>query len=345
MSGDAHDCGENMSRRISLPRSSDLQTAFEELYRLFPDLSPRLVDDIGDESRWTFVLEWPSDDRHFVDPDVAAAVSGLWSIEVPRIAGFQQINDRGGVSVVFSLVHAWALLSPALATRQPIAWVIHVDDHTDLMPVLGHPAATGVFVDFEKGQPVRLDEREGVVQAIESGIVNKGNFLTAYLLTHPAARVVHVDGNAGIDEHAVLKERRSTIEFLNSAVTGFDRVPTPRDSTWTWMRTNRLPEQLPSDGFVWLDVDLDYFCNRLDGDSDRQCVTASDAEREIVDRRLAGFSEQLQHAQWLNDVAAVSVAVSPGFTPSEYWDRAIKGVMTAIYEAIDNKRPVRDAAR
>lgn len=85
---------------------------------------------------------------------------------------------------------------------------------------------------------------------------------------------------------------------------------------------------------MWLDVDLHAFCNRFDGDSDRRDRPGSRAETSTLHRRIASFFGELNAASWRDQIEAVSVAASPGFFPSEYWETVIPAVCEGFDEAL-----------
>jgi hypothetical protein len=85
---------------------------------------------------------------------------------------------------------------------------------------------------------------------------------------------------------------------------------------------------------VWLDVDLDVFCNRYDGDSDRATFEGNHAEQAFMQQRIETFLDQLASATWIDKIEAVSVAISPGFFPAQYWEYAIPAVCNGIERII-----------
>ena len=85
---------------------------------------------------------------------------------------------------------------------------------------------------------------------------------------------------------------------------------------------------------MWLDVDLDAFCNRFDGDSDRRDRGVSPTEVATMHRRIASFFAELCAASWRDRIEAVSVAASPGFFPSEHWETVIPTVYDGLAEAL-----------
>jgi len=118
----------------------------------------------------------------------------------------------------------------------------------------------------------------------------------------------------------------------NFAVTGLDAVERPGTDRWIVKQTSRLLKEISGKGnaSVWLDVDLDAFCNRYNGDSDRRSVVATEEEKQTMRRRISDFLNALAVAKWRKRIRAVSVAASPGFFPSEYWDEAIPTLCDGI---------------
>jgi hypothetical protein len=312
---------------VVFPRSCavDANDAMDRLFEVLPDHQARLISE--SPSTWTFELRWTSDPLTFVDPGISDTVAHLYGLVLSEIGGYREVMRWGGRDVVFSLIHGWALLTASLAVERrggrPIEWVVHVDDHTDL----GSLAATagersGSLRDSVFGTDIDLNDPASVTAAVERGTVSKGNFLTAYLLAYPESQVVHVGDGVPEQSFAIIP-RGESIHLGGAPLPGsaipLDQVPEP--GAPTFRKTRILPLELPSQGCggVWLDIDLDYFCNRYDGDSDRQGMTAAPDERTVIMERVERFLVELGAVQWLGQVEAVSLAVSPGFFPVDHW--------------------------
>ena len=107
---------------------------------------------------------------------------------------------------------------------------------------------------------------------------------------------------------------------------------------WRWQEAPLLPLGLDDCQSVWLDVDLDAFCNRYDGDSDRAHILSTESERLILRQRMDRFLDRLSNASWKSQIDAVSIAVSPGFFPSEYWDEAIPKITDGVADIVFGRR-------
>lgn len=327
---------------VVFPRSAavDANGAMDRLFDVFPDHQPTLVRE--SEAEWRFELRWASDPAAFVDPGVASAAADLCGLQLPGIGGYHRVGTWGGRAVVFSLVHGWALLAPALAMqrdrRAAPAWVVHVDDHTDLGPLAAlRGSREGTLRDPIFGVDIDLSDPASVTAAIERGIVSKGNFLTAYLLAHPGTQVIHV--GAAVTERSFATDACDSPVDLGGPPVRGSSIPLVRDpapDAPAFRKTRALPTELPvgTHEGVWLDIDLDYFCNRFDGDSDRRANLARPGEREDVMLSVREFLAALSTARWVSQVTAISVAVSPGFFPAEYWADVTAALDAGIKRAL-----------
>jgi hypothetical protein len=99
------------------------------------------------------------------------------------------------------------------------------------------------------------------------------------------------------------------------------------------------PEQLHIrriDALLRSNIDLDYFWNRYDADSDKLGMRAAPGEHEEVMERVERFLAELSRAPWIPEIEAVSIAVSPGFFPTDHWSTvipALRGGIRSLLEA------------
>lgn len=329
---------------IVFPRAdvSDVSVAMEQLFEAFPDHEPILSAEFDDY--WVFRLVWVSNPHIFVDPGVSNTAAVLYGLSRSGIGSYRELHRWGKRDVVISMVHSWALLAPArvIARRggNPLSWVVHFDDHTDLMAPLVEPLPqSGSLRDQIFEEDIDLGIPAAVVAAINRGIVSKGNFLTAYLLAYPGCRAVHVGHN--LVEQDFRLSRQTEIVTLGGRRFerhGFVLDPLSAHEPWTFRQTRSLPTDLPigeQEG-IWLDIDLDYFWNRYNGDSDRRCEIALPGEQDEVLRRVNDFLAKFNDVNWLARIEAVSIAVSPGFFPAEYWAMVIAAVCDGIRKRLES---------
>src|SRR5258708_18860249 len=156
------------------------------LFNLFPDHYPHLVAE--HESNWEFTLLWPIQEDCFVDPKALTTAKHLFNLNPNQIAPYYQIEHCGEVTFVLSMFHSRAILAPVYASQyfpNYFSCIIHVDDHADLMgTVLCSTDTPGKLYDTFFHQVIDICDPVSVITAIDSGIINKGNFLTSYLLAY-----------------------------------------------------------------------------------------------------------------------------------------------------------------
>ena len=326
--------------QVVFPKSAarDRDAAMDELFAAFPDHEPLPVSESDGE--WRFRLTWTSEPRTFVDPGVERAAESLYGLSRPEIGGYREVHRWGGRDVVFSMVHAWALLAGSMAvTRRggdPLGWVVHVDDHKDLGGPIVESLSGGMLRDGVFGADLVLADPDSVVAAIRRGVISKGNFLTAYLLGYPGARVVHVGEGLQEQSFELVRELGTTVLGGRPFPCSGFRLQRVSGHDGAFRQTRTIPEVIQAEGAgVWLDIDLDYFWNRYDGDSDNIDRVALPDEHEQVMHRVERMLGELSSAQWLTDIEAVSIAVSPGFFPTDHWASVIPAVRDGIRHILE----------
>lgn len=315
--------------RFEKASASDVNSAMDRLFEVFPDKYPRLARDEIDA--WRFALEWPEEPAWFVDPNLAKAAREMFGLSLPQLIQYVEYVDCGAIPFVLSMFHSRALFAPAASPDVVFDTIVHVDAHDDLMPALVAPHGK-VIVDSVTRQKFDPSDNKSVSHAIDSGAISKGSFLTAYILSHPRGQIIHVDPALSASEAWCLALREETRSIGGNIykLTGIKYCKDSASGVWRLNEVPRIPAELPEARLIWLDIDLDAFCNRYDGDSDRTALTGSDEERHDLEHRIDTFLADVEASEWRANVAAISVAASPGFFPSEYWDYAIPRIRDGL---------------
>jgi hypothetical protein len=335
----------NSPAPIHIPKEPGLDAngAMDRLFELFPDHYPFLMSET--HSEWTFGLAWPNDPLWFVDPSLPGQAARIFGLSLPELATFTQIRQCAAATFIFSMFHSRALLAPAYAAQRDRAIrfssIVHIDDHDDLMaPLLTTDA--GQLHNSITGRALDLNDPISVSEAIDYGAVNKGSFLAAYVLGKPPGSLVHVGHKLQVGRvwltPSIVSETLGRQHFSISAL---DANDSPVPGIWSLTETPHLPTGQIDDGAgaVWLDVDLDAFCNRYDGDSYRRELLATAHERQQMHQRISQFLESLSGSEWRKRIKAVSIAASPAFFPSEYWDDAIPSVCNGVMDILNRLAP------
>ena len=289
---------------------------------------------------WELSLAWSDDlDRH-VDPRLLVGLN-WWNNGITPAEMVLAIRKSG--RLLTSLYDTWALYgwSKWLADQTDLdtssVVILHVDDHRDLDP-------PRLFIEGSRlrdpltGCSVELGNPDSIRKAILSGAVGMGSFMTPFLHVVPNAEVRHLcqppkapktrtyrilrndQADSLIDKDA----RRPAVclhENVDAVGPGTYRV-TPDIQDWL--------SDIGS-GPILLHIDMDYFNNRYDGDSDWQERDSNlDPSLQEILAKIDELTITLAHTEIAPRIEHIAVAFSPGFFPAEYWSTAANCLLPAL---------------
>ena len=308
---------------------------------------------------WSISLMRPCGADYYIDPELSTGLR--WWSASHRLTGITDIpfsfSRRRGFQI--SLQDAWTLLAwsewlqTGSGTVPPVLTLLHVDDHDDFMPprLLAahggwHDAITGETFDLH--QPVR------VMSAIRSGAVGIGSFMAPLLHYCPEVHVRHLCAT----EYASQRKGPHQVHpvFAQDAVLA-PGTPRPAlevhpDYALTLEGTRGHPYLVTDDLKLWLHdlpagpvllhIDMDYFNNRFNGDSDWRSVEArhDPALTEILERVDQLFNA-LDESKVSGRIVDCAVALSPGFFPAEFWEPAVERLETNVRHLTATERWIR----
>lgn len=278
---------------------------------------------------WTLALSWPGDPDRHVDPKLEAGLA-WWGDGVSRedMATARRRSDK----LLRCLYDSWTLASWAEwlerggpATLETVT-ILHVDDHRDL----GSPrlvVGEARWRDLISGGSCRIDDPESIIAAVESGAIGMGSFMTPFLALAPQAEVRHLCQPPKAQDTRDYEIRRVVIEddLLEPGAPRLAIDLTPIETGTGPGRYRMTP--LVDDWLAHLDgrrlllhVDMDFFCNRYDGDSDwRSRDLTLDPPMEEIERRIDEVAAALGRRGLIDRLEDVVIAYSPGFFPAEFW--------------------------
>jgi hypothetical protein len=282
------------------------------------------------DGSWRVSLGVPPTADFYIDPQLDQGLS-WWGCSVTDIPFSYQMMQ----GVFVSLSDAWTLLSASRwLGRQDSSpahlTIIHLDDHDDLMcPRLA--ANDDLFADLLTGHSVDLRKPTSVEAAINSGAIGMGSFLVPLLHTLPFVDIRHLcDTNYARkrtgrywlvrtherDKVIAPQVRRPSVRLDPIA----DPMAVPDRVAGTYQVRNDEIALLADleEGPILLHIDLDFFNNRFDGDSDwRGDAHRHDPSGDEVMRRLDRVLDAL--APLRHRIVDVTIGISPGFFPAELW--------------------------
>lgn len=315
--------------------SSDTSRRREVIEGHFPEHLPTAFDRT---SFWHLMLERPSSPYGCYECDPSIREGLTWWREGTRVrdipAEYKLLNKG-----IFAVEDQWSVLSWARYFEREGGGIpdeivlIHLDDHQDMMsPRIGIGLHKELF-DLIMGNRVFLNNSESIIRAIQSGAIGKGSILTPLIW---AIRKVHVR-HLCLREHPcenylikktlfcdeVLSDEKNRIKIeleplgdgaVCSDIASYRVTPNP----------DYVFEGLPESAPILLHIDMDYFSNPFDGNSDWRDGNGRHnyslgQQRDLIDK----FILALSGASIIGRIKDVSVCISPSFYPAESWATVI----------------------
>lgn len=294
---------------------------------------------------WHLALAWPGGiDRH-IDPNLSQGL--LWwggGVEPATMA----LQSRREGRVLTALYDTWTLLSwsewlerSTHHTESPLV-VLHVDDHRDLGAPRIYQSTGGIWTDAITGLALEMNDASSVRRAIESGAIGMGSFLTPWLHHFTCIDVRHLcqpPKATRTDDFSVVP----TTEADSLLQPGAERLairlePAEIRGTRSYRIATDAVEWVHDLGAgpILVHIDMDYFNNRYDGDSDwHRRSPAFDPPQEAIDAKIDELATALSAPSIAARIQDIVVAYSPGFFPAEFWQRAndqLKRRLTSFYD-------------
>lgn len=290
-----------------------------------------------DGERILVELVSPPTPQFYVDPLIEDGLewwgSGAAIEDVPNL-----YRRQNGLTVAMN--DAWCLYSwsrwysaLSLERRSQQVCVLHIDDHEDLMTprvLIGE----GGLEDQLTGKPVGLDDPDSVRASILSGAIGMGSFVAPAVATFSAVKFRHLrtDGpEMGPLPMQVVAEP-DTLLLPGAQRLGIDRTSSGTSGS-SYMRTSdpqRWAEVL-DDVAVLLHIDLDYFNNRFDGDSDWKTRSrVHDPDLDVMLRNVDAIVDALNRNDVMHRIEDVFIGISPGFFPAEFWQVIIERLESGL---------------
>jgi hypothetical protein len=279
-------------------------------------------------------LFWPDGEARHVDPRLDQGLE-WWGGGLSRPEMSLAYRQAGRITT--ALYDTWTLLgwSEWLIAHRCVRnlTVLHVDDHYDLAAprVI---VEEGEFLDAITGSKIDFAEPESVRAGILSGALGMGSFLTCFLHAIDPLSVRHLRQPPRTTATSRYEIRRETVaDTLLRPGAPRPTVELSPTLTGRYVETSNVNGWLNSigDGPILLHIDMDYFNNRYDGDSDwaeRTKVLNPSLDDQL--RKIDELTGALARSGIGPRIANVAIAYSPGFYPAEYWAVADHRLRTAL---------------
>lgn len=293
-----------------------------------------------DAQGWGLTLDWPSEADWYVDPQLEHGLRWWGRGAAPDLRTIP-LERRCESGIALSLFDTWTLHAWSEWLQRhgpcPEALILHVDDHLDLSSPRLIVGVAG-WTDAITGAPFDLRQPSTVEAAIESGAVSMGTFLTPMVHALERIEIRHLrPPHRGRDTVTRLLVSTTEVDLLLSpgglrpavAMASLGATEAGQGEK-VYRATCALDEWLRDapQRPVLLHIDMDFFCNRFDGDSDWKVVLGRH-DTPLADV-LAGIDALFAtlHASDVTDrLEGMAVGISPGFFPAEFWEAAWERVV------------------
>ncbi|MBC8085714.1 MAG: hypothetical protein H7Z40_00495 [Phycisphaerae bacterium] len=306
---------------------NDVHVAADEILSLYKDKILRAAPSES-EVLYTVAPDIVAPSR--ADVSLETNLRAYFDLSLEQYPAWTNLETIGRVHAFFSFNHSMALgpwAAYLLAPGRPRCMVLHFDAHDDLAsPKVGATQTRGVFA-----APVgraTLDLRDGatIEEFVRRGFVGIGSFIVPLLHTVEELDLIHIDREAPetVQSFAIAPDWESYQTFTG---TGISRPKVRLDASLeaarlSYMRTSDVRRALEhaAGRDVILDIDLDYFCNAFDNNAPPNTTALLSVDQ--VTCMIEELGENLNASGVVPSL--VTIALSPGFFPSDYWKSALK---------------------
>jgi len=329
--------------KIKLP-SVPLPEKAEDLYSMLHDYFSGKQVTINPGSN-IIDINWPMSPEHYIDQNLKTGLE-WWGtgtqvstipFEVKNCAGYQlSLNDNW-------TLYAWSKWLAGRFLRKDLPKkivILHVDDHRDCMSPMLFIQPGSSYLDPLTNNPISLLSPESVRSAIESGTIAVGSFMPLFFHENINIEFRHllpshrmpmsldpglIERTFESDKLLSVGAKRPALAFESKTVnTGLSYFPTDNLDLFL----NDIPKTIP----ILFHVDMDYFNNRFDGDSDWIPGSTHDPAEVMVMSGIQSVFSKVLTAIPQNQIEDITIALSPGFFPSEYWQQSIEIIDDLMYK-------------
>lgn len=297
-------------------------------------------------SGWQLSMYWPGGEDRHVDGRLQEGLA-WWGNGVSPHTMITATRRSGRIlEALFDTwtLHSWSQWAKdRQETTSPV--ILHVDDHRDL----GCPRLFlqgDAFYDAMTGDECDIYRPESVYASILSGAVGMGSFMTPFLHRFPDSEIRHLcqypKASAAADFSFSISTEPDTLLNPGVARPSVELSPLTGEVAWPGPGPGRLRVTPDLDDWLQglesadsrsmlLHIDMDYFNNRYDGDSDwEQRNPRLDPDCSQVLERIDEFCGAITQADIGSRIEDVVVAYSPGFFPAELWEPASEKLRSGL---------------
>lgn len=281
----------------------------------------------------------PDMSYHQVDPYLSKTLAGLGKgLNAADVLGYTSSSEYS--DLCFEDSWTGCFIAVQLSKHQHLRDVvlIHLDDHTDMMPTLLCRSA-GQLIDPTTGEVFDPTCSADWEAAIYSGAISIGNFITPLCSSTFTLHVRHLNN---VTETAPLCYLSLTSREYE-LIPGKQFAAIEKHGAWTSeSRGTYLGGTNPDvvlgavpEALTLIHIDLDYFINDFNGASRGAEYIPAPELRTLAKQKLDRFFISLSRSnptvhRWL-------IATSPGFCSAYHWDWLLSAIDEKIREFSDRQ--------
>lgn len=286
--------------------------------------------------KWTqagneFQLQGPGLSYLGLDQNLTANLAGFseHKLSLADVADFHEA--KAGYNLCFE--DTWSLLfwlrylkaNPGVKKIN----IIHLDDHTDLMPPLLYKEQ-GEYFQVTDDKKVNFDDPESITDFIREGSINLGSFIAPLIFFLDRVNIFHLRKEVspnGPTKQNLVESYINDFPYLAKdriSISVTDKNDEPAKGFY--YRGNDMKSLIGeiNDDPTFLHIDLDYFLNQFNGnyrnDDPVEMISHGELEEEI--RSICAELSRIRP-----QIVDITIATSPGFCPSTHWEFLINSFM------------------
>lgn len=268
------------------------------------------------------------------DPALTSNLARSFGLVPENLGGYKRLYRNGERLLVVSLDYCWALWAWSiwLSTLNVSAksLLMHFDAHDDLaLPATPFDVNLWRWVQPLSGESINLLDPVSIENAIHLRVIGIGNFIAPLLLHCSGSEMLHFSPYQGVRRFAFRSNAGASIQHENHAQRGFadfSIVETLQQPAFDLGLAATVVNKAV-DRCVLLGIDLDYVCNSKD---DANVDNQEHMARRMIVERFDRFGQWLRASGIVRRASVITLKLSPGFFPSDFWDAGLDFVNMVI---------------
>jgi hypothetical protein len=225
-------------------------------------------------------------------------------------------------------------------------YIIHFDSHHDLRSPLIGLNSKGNMINLVTSHKFNPFSFWDIFTSILSGCIGIGSFIVPLTFFFKKVHILHVNQ---FNKETIIKNpfyyQFKTDSFFEKGIqrltltSDLEKAP---DYTCLYYSSNcldNLINYIPSQANVYLHIDMDFFNNKFDGSGEKNRNPNYDISYSEQINMINQLKKSLNITKIIQNTKHTSIALSPGFYPSIYWESVTNYLKSSLAEIGININP------